>query len=416
MPLNENEFRCERCLRRRVNDSRLVCEGCNSDASDVCNECDSCWTCAAHDTRHAFGVERCDNCSNCVEGCVCVTCANDACRRRHATAAGVCSVCRKCSARNPYDGDRTCCRCAAPWEFYNPPNGPHFHHGKFKKNKSERFLAAEIEFNHIGALPRDDKLKLMTVVKKWGISVVRDGSVNACELNTAPANGDAFIDQLDEIGAALAAHTYTVDHNCGVHVHVDSRDLNFYDVRKLMYMYRWVEPALYGIVHPKRSTNSYCRPCSESYVHNLDKCAHPKEAKKAFFKNVYGKDPGRDMNRKLLRSQGKGNGTRYNALNMHSWVFRGTIENRMHHGTGKTEVIKNWAMVNGALINYINAKSEGVIRALCPGPHLESPPIRRSVYILKEAVAHTSPKLADWVEERYNLFSAAGANRLPSDT
>src|SRR6266702_5519087 len=105
-----------------------------------------------------------------------------------------------------------------------------------KKNKSDRFIAAEIEVSRISHKDYAHGLKLPNVfiastknlenvVRKWHGSIVRDGSLpnSGFEINTSPAAGDVYIKQITEICKALTRVDAKINNDCGLHIHIDAR-------------------------------------------------------------------------------------------------------------------------------------------------------------------------------------------------
>lgn len=278
-------------------------------------------------------------------------------------------------------------------------------------------MSAEIELNHVGA-PPDGAVSMMDVVKKWNSAVVSDSSVLACEINTAPANGDLWAKQINELCEAMARQGAQIGVQCGLHVHVDARDYNFYDIRRLVYLYRHVEDALFSIVHPVRRESRFSVPCSHKFINNIEKSRLPKEAKKNFFLNVYGQAPNQHLNRASLSTQ-KYNDSRYNALNLHSWMYRGTVENRMHQGTVDATKIINWGLLNAAMLDYAYNNSESHIKGMAelPPPEVLRAPtkarLKQSVGVLIEICP--DKYLKDWVEKRFNEVPKKKAADTPVD-
>jgi len=246
------------------------------------------------------------------------------------------------------------------------------------------------------------------------MAVVRDGSVdNGFEINTSPASGDDFIKQLTELGDALANQGAGVNASCGLHCHVDARDYNFYDVKKLALLWRMVEPALYRLCHPSRKTSSYCKPCGAQFVNALENGKIPKDVKKSFFKGIYGQEPGRELNRKAVSEGSKYNNARYAALNLHSWLYRGTVENRMHHGTVNTEKMIRWGLLNAYLLDYASTNTESHIRSLHTFTPSREPTAKQAMKVLLRTL-EGSPELHDWWRARFDAMELVHAGPLSS--
>ena len=248
-------------------------------------------------------------------------------------------------------------------QFIDTPNPPTFHSSQtFKKNASQRFISVEIE---VASTVNRSNAKTYEAVKALGGGIVHDGSLpcDGFEINTPPAQGDVFVEQITQICDALKQDGAKVTQSCGLHVHVDSRDMGFYDLRKLAFLYQKLEPALFSIVAPSRKLNHYCVPCGDKLVANLKNPGSFKQNKEQLCLNVYGRAP--DMTR-IKRS--KYDNARYSALNLHSYLYRGSIENRVFNGTTNATKIINWGILNAAMIDFACEASETEITALTTNP------------------------------------------------
>ena len=287
-----------------------------------------------------------------------------------------------------------CCNCANlrnNIQYYRQEGPPTFHEAsksEFKKNDSKRHLSVEIEVA-MAELPGNAIFEM--VVDKWKGSIVEDGSLprSGFEINTAPANGDKFVNQIKEICAALQSQKSSIDKSCGLHVHVNAKDFNYYDLRKLAYLYAKVEDALFSVVAPSRKQSRFCYPCGDKYVHDLDRHTVPKDNENKIQENVYG--------RKVNVSQIKRNKyeqARYNALNIHSWFYRGSIECRMHQGTVNATRIINWAMLWAAILDFAFYNTENDIKAL-----------KGDSFQILMSVAPTA-EIKEWLIERRKKFES----------
>jgi hypothetical protein len=229
--------------------------------------------------------------------------------------------------------------------FHNRPDNT--------RNLSKRYLAMEIE---VAAMDTD---YVSRVVRRWKGAIVEDGSLpdTGFEINTAPANGDAFLMQIEEICAALDKGDASVNKDCGLHVHVDARDLDHYQIRRLIRLYAKVEDALYDMASPSRRTSQYCKPCGVKYKQAIEsKVVHRSltRLRPLLDGAVYGENHGNLEQRK----RNKYDHARYNALNLHSWFYRGTIECRIFNGTVNAEKIKNWGMLWARIVDYAATASD----------------------------------------------------------
>ncbi len=229
-------------------------------------------------------------------------------------------------------------------------------------------------------------------VTRWQGSIVEDGSLppSGYEINTAPAQGDKFIEEITEICSALKNQKAFANAQCGLHVHIDCRNHNFIDLKKTIFLYQKIEPALYDIVAPWRRTSHYCRPCGDKYAKDLEHLRTPKDNENKILENVYGT---KDV---IIRQkkESKYDQSRYNALNLHSWVYRGTLENRMHHGTVLADVIINWGLLWASIVDYAfeSKHTERQLKSL-----------KGDSFQLLVQVAHTDP-LKKWLVDRKKFF------------
>lgn len=350
------------------------CPTCEKDTQVCCNcqNCEKdcmCWYCVSHaDVHDGRSINQCGTCFKCEDKCEC-----GYCERCGNVTQTTCDSCEYCN---------NCCVCGDLF-FKNPVT---FHEStSFKLNKSKRFISVEIEVADF------DGNKIVKAVDKWKGSIVEDGSVdgnNPFEINTSPANGDLFLKQIDEICKVLSENDGAANSSCGLHVHVDARSDNFFYIKKLSYLYEKIEDALFSIVAPSRKNSHYSRPCGKKYVKNLEANTVPKDVEKAILKNMYNQD-----NVNLLdKKDNKYDESRYNALNLHSWIYRGTVECRMHHGTINATKIKNWGMLWASILDYAENNPESYLKNL-KGDGLS---------ILLSVCPNDS--LREWVVERHAKF------------
>ena len=215
-------------------------------------------------------------------------------------------------------------------------------------------------------------------------SVVHDGTTGdgGFEINTAPANGDALLDQINELGEALLVDGATMHTGCGLHVHVDARDYGYQDIRKLVTVYAAIEETLFAAVDPCRYSNGFTIHCGPRYINGiLNASADTKLLKKAVVESTYGRDGMTTSGRRApdfhaYRPQHRA-GNRTYALNLHSWFLRGTVEFRIHHGTVDPTVITEWMTALAALLTAVNEKSDAYLRSAVIVPETTSSISRR---------------------------------------
>ena len=284
-----------------------ICHHCNN--CNYCCECQSCASCT--EIRSSESI--CHHCNNCNYCCECRTC--DDCGEIYTQVCGDCDNCPDC------------CSCSSrdlP-AFINRPM--RFWAGEaVAENPSTRMLGVEIETSEV-----EDTADLKKTLNQWSASVVSDGSISGVEIVTSPASGDRWLAMVDGICTSLKQASADVDSDCGLHVHIDARDFTVDDVKAFLTIYIAIEDALFAMVPPSRRTNTYCVPCGSKFQAILDGTSVEEV--------VYGKYWSESQ------KKSKSGGYRYNALNLHSWFYHGTMECRLHPGSTKANKIKAWGVL-----------------------------------------------------------------------
>lgn len=108
---------------------------------------------------------------------------------------------------------------------------------------------------------------VLAVMKKWSFSCVADGSLpsGGYELPLAPAGGDLWLQECDEVGRVLEQVRAKVTASCGLHIHADATDFTFSDMTRLMRLYAYLEDTLFDMVPTSRAEGSYARKCGDMY-------------------------------------------------------------------------------------------------------------------------------------------------------
>lgn len=256
----------------------------------------------------------------------------------------------------------------------------------FRTTKTKRFLSAEIEVNSITNFRETDE-----ACHRWGSSIVSDGSLGSdgFEINTSPASGNKFVDQITEITDALGSNGGIVTKSCGLHVHIDARDFDFDDIIKLIHLYAQLENGLYKVVSRSRRTNSFCARCAEPLLKEVNEHSHLTDFEEIVARAIYKGDKKQiEANKKY-----KDVGNRYRALNLHSWVHRGSVECRLHQGTISKIKIVNWATLWGIILDYAKANTNNDFSHL-PEDSFEA---------LLVVAQHS--RLQSWLKSRYRKLN-----------
>jgi hypothetical protein len=249
------------------------------------------------------------------------------------------------------------------------------------KNKSSRYASVEIEVSNIHNATRTNE-----VMTKWGCAVVRDTSTGpqGFEINTIPACANTLPEQLEEVCAALVKDKAEVSTTCGLHVHVDCRDYGYQEVQRFLTLYNVIEPTLFAALHSTRFNNEYCKPCGGAYYGPKLKGikAATKDIKKVIIPAVYGRGAlnaggmfgnAKKPNFHSYRANHYGhtdtdvngrNPARYNAVSLHSYFLRGTIEFRMHHAAIDFVEVYGWTRLCVAIIDAVMRTSDSTLKQI----------------------------------------------------
>lgn len=199
-------------------------------------------------------------------------------------------------------------------------------------------------------------------------AVVRDGTIQADagaivsgEWVVGPITASAHPAAMSELGKWLSRHDHRgnvwcrVNPSCGLHVHVDARDYGTYELRRLIQLYRVLEPHFYSLVHPSRSANEHCHPYTQDDWDRFTGMAGEKDmtrVKEIITEAIYpnstkGLHEQKAIAERIAELKGqRGNNhripARYFGLNIHSFFYRGTFEFRMHEGSVDVKEISDW--------------------------------------------------------------------------
>ena len=207
---------------------------------------------------------------------------------------------------------------------YNPPESTTFEHNKF-----ERFVGVEIE--NIG--PRD----YYPDYKPDSFRTSSDGSVctsdedyGGYEFISQPMCGDTLFSEIDKMGAWLRREKFRINKTCGLHIHIDARDLYYKELKGIMLVTKAFESTIFSMLPSRRYNSNWCKSINMSV--NAIKALQSDSDFIGSYYNHCDEYPSLD----------KYNDARYQGLNLHARVYLGTIEFRYHSGTNNPTKIKNW--------------------------------------------------------------------------
>ena len=260
-----------------------------------------------------------------------------------------------------------------------------------------RLVGLEVEHN------RDVPQTHMWAQNWSGAQVINDGSCGR-EAVTPPIGGENVRKCLTELCKALNEGNAGCDARCGLHVHVDARDMRWADMLRFLTVYCRIESLLFLIggqnrySKPGTSGNGYCYPVAELY----GKALRSTDPKGAILAAACLGDRAAEEGRKLMKDHppGKKGSGRYKSINIMPWIAGRaydrkdtTVEFRLHRGSHNAERIITWAHLCQDIVHWcINATNEDVAKL---------PKSSARALILM------SPRNKDWILKRILGWRAA---------
>ena len=363
---------CSVCEARGCSTRFFVTDGSgcanDGDCGDRCSihcRCNYCRGCSTHRYDRSL-CERCDYCFD--SGC----CECPRCEGCEETVGSTCDDCDRCdtccdcreASEDPDENSRTSGSSSRP-RFVD--RGLVFHRGfKHPRFPSLRYAAAEIEVAAAGSGIAGD---FDAAAQRWSASVVSDGSLPSTgfEINTAPASGTKFVEQIEELCGILNRYDASVTTACGLHVHLDFRHASTTDVAKATMLAYAIENALMTLVPASRRDLHFCKSLGTVFgrIGTRIKGADTFAARfSAIGEMVYGTT---DHDSIRYGGRSKYNPVRYSWWNVHSWFHRKTIEVRLHGGTTNSSKIIMWASFFAALLDRAQRMSIDDVEAFVAG-------------------------------------------------
>lgn len=210
--------------------------------------------------------------------------------------------------------------------------------------------------------------------------VVPDGSISGgCEVVSPILSGQEGLEQLAAAMAALRSAGATVDQACGMHVHIDARDLTGDEFARTFAFYTERQELMDLLVAPSRRHNTYCRKYDERTIVNIKDTA--KQDTDRYGDTVDGK-----------RQATRVHGDRYMTVNLQSYLTHGTLEFRQHQGTLNGTKAVSWVTMLLAIATKVQATAEEEISRTDVGAMLDGLGMGASVTnYLKARAARLTP-------------------------
>ena len=309
------------------------CEDCESDYTFYCEDCSTSYSTNDSDSYSVEDGNR----------TVCYSCSENY------------NTCSNCDSMEYSDNSRYCDNCEQDFcescydehpcenNTFREIDEPTFLEGEpTSQIQVKRFVGVEIEVEK--GEPKDLASDLRDT-----IAIVHDGSISGVEINTPPASGDKLVDIINHTCEVLKNHNYKGTRACGVHIHLDARDIQN-DHKKIVQVvktYYALEDIIYSILPPSRWQSNYCKRLAQDYLYKNFK--NTKKDTKAIEKQWYKSNSESALESKKHQ---KYDSTRYYGVNIHSIFYRGTLELRYHSGTTSPRKILSWIDFNLKILDY----------------------------------------------------------------
>lgn len=218
-----------------------------------------------------------------------------------------------------------------------------------------RLVGVEWEYNY-----SNDGARVAEWVARFGGSVHTDGSCGF-EAVTPPMAGKHVASVLHALGDALLLAR--VDKRCGLHVHVDARDLQWTDMVRFLRVYALVEPILYAIGGDYRVRNQYCEPLGRALSRAFMAHGHTRQA---VIDAVFDREAGN-----WIRDVHKKDQARYRGVNVVPWIAQRqrnapdqTIEFRIHRNTRDPARVLGWVTICEQLVTWAATHNDRDVETL----------------------------------------------------
>ncbi|OFW27404.1 MAG: hypothetical protein A3J28_16525 [Acidobacteria bacterium RIFCSPLOWO2_12_FULL_60_22] len=142
-----------------------------------------------------------------------------------------------------------------------------------------------------------------------------------------------------------------VDESCGIHVHVGIPREDYHCVRILARVMKFIEPLFYTHFQVASKRIPYAEPVSQEFLEKLEELTSV-GTQEDFVRNLAGIwYP--DAN--VERAKDRWDQTRYRGLNLHSLLYRGTVEFRYYNSTLEGKLIESYVRASMSIIELARA-------------------------------------------------------------
>lgn len=236
-----------------------------------------------------------------------------------------------------------------------------------------RLVGVEVEYNR--EMNDEGEAAAEAWREVWpGASIHEDGSCG-WEAVTPPMSGKYVSKCLTELMSDLTAYDAGCDANCGLHVHVDAKDVRWSDMFSFMSLYARLEPLLFVVAGQSRAKNRYCKPMRKRFREVLAESDWGRRKQMLLSYLILGDIHGDASDYIAKNGVHKKENGRYKAVNIMPWIagraFRRpdcTIEFRLHRGSHNAARVTAWARLCADIVDYATRHGESAIAALPRSP------------------------------------------------
>lgn len=281
--------------------------------------------------------------------------------------------------------------------------------------QSQRLASLEVEVCAV----RGGRVRAIDqTVKRWGAGLGTDGSLpeTGFELRTAPAAGDFLVAQLRQLDEAFTYQRAYVNNRAGMHCHIDCRDFNYVTAAHFVRFYARLERALYLLAGPGRAFNRFSHPCGARFetrlAHHHNSLAPARiAAGNAFHQDLYGTNVTSQSLAESRANLGRARAAhdherRYRGLNVHSWMYRGTMEVRIHPAETRGWAMLGWAQLMVSLADLV-VTNPAIVDEFAPAVSFVTHPLLRadslldSVATLQKLCAYLPAQVVAYINRRW---------------
>lgn len=177
------------------------------------------------------------------------------------------------------------------------------------------------------------------------------------ELVSPPLTGEEGLQQIERACAVLQECGMTINRSCGLHVHVDARNLPIVALRKLAFLYAECEDVIDNLMTPSR------RGANAMFCNTMKNASWPRVAAAQTAQEIA-----------LNFGRGtSGNQARYSKVNFTSMWRHGTVEFRQHSGTVFADKINAWVKTCLRMVNAAKREGEAFLATAATAPAPAAP-------------------------------------------